>query len=712
MGCGNMVYRIKRRLFLGILIMCMSIGCIWIVYQTDKGNDCIVINEICSHNQTVIYDGEGEYSDYVELYNYSNKAIDLSGYYLSDSRNNTNTYVIKDMVLEAGGYELIYLKVKNGFSLSDGEAIYLSNSQGKILDSVEIPTMDIDKVYARNVNTGKWENAQIPTPFLPNEEVEVVEKKITEDENAIPKFSVASGFYDEEFMLEISALEGYDIYYTLDGSTPTEESICYMEPILIEDVSNRENMYANIKNISVEEAYTPDFPVDKCNVVRAVAISREDGAYSQEAYASYFVSYDDRYGYEDIYKVSLVTDPENLFSNDKGIYVIGDIGEANWDEDGSRHSAITNYSSEGKGWRRDAHVEVFDKKGIKQYSEDLKISIHGGWSVLFNQKSFNLIGESKEDGTQNYVFSGLFGDKSTSLMLRAGGYRDLYSTKFRDALNHEMVEDRDLTILKSIPCQVFLNGEYWGMYNLQERIDQGLIENEYGVNAEDVIILKNSNVVGGDDADYQLYAKVVEYAKNHDLSVPAYYREMEKMIDIQSYIDYYCFQIYVANCDAVANNYSCWRTKTITDEEYYDGKWRWVLYDTDDSLGMVDGLACHYTDSFKEGHWTTNPMQDTLFRALLDNEDYKRQFVETFLEMADANFDYESVNALLKDYCDEYMKASVVSHQRFIDEEYTEEQYLEEVEVIREFFYKRKDDIIQYMLENFKIENLQEYLES
>ena len=59
------------------------------------------------------------------------------------------------------------------------------------------------------------------------------------------------------------------------------------------------------------------------------------------------------------------------------------------------------------------------------------------------------------------------------------------------------------------------------------------------------------------------------------------------MIDIQSYIDYYAFEIYVANCDSISNNYAMWRTRNVKSSPYYDGKWRWILYDTDDSTGMV-----------------------------------------------------------------------------------------------------------------------------
>ena len=72
-------------------------------------------------------------------------------------------------------------------------------------------------------------------------------------------------------------------------------------------------------------------------------------------------------------------------------------------------------------------------------------------------------------------------------------------------------------------------------------------------------MLKNKKVVEGNEEDYQLYAEVVEFAENNDLSDVDNYEIMKKYIDIQSYIDYYCFTIYVANCDSVVNNYGLWR---------------------------------------------------------------------------------------------------------------------------------------------------------
>jgi len=689
-----------RKKIASIILVVLGIIVFLVISQLDKRHT-LIISEVCHHNQTVAYDNMGEFVDYVEVYNNSNATVQLSDYFLADKNTNTDFELLQEGVLEPGEYKIVFLG--RLFSLSEGETLYLFNKMGKIIDKVEVNGTEIDKVCAWNPDSKEWLYNQAPSPGKEN--LFNIEKTQYLPDNIVPQLSHESGFYQEPFYLEIEIDGDYDIYYTLDGSSPSQETKLYKEPILMEDVTSNENVYSAIKEISIyeERAVVPEHKVDKCNIVRAIAISK-NGEISKEVYASYFIDYENRSGYDDIYIASLITDPDNLFSKDRGIYVNGYLADINWyfldeEERGGVNTAITNYTRSGKGWRRPAVIELFDKEGMLRNKSEIIIGLHGGWSVGFAQKGFNLLTDSSSP-QREYLFQGVIDDAHTSLMLRPGGYRDWEVTKFRDVLNQKLVEDRDVTVLRSVPCQVFIDGEYWGLYNLQERIDRGLIAQNFGVEEEDVIALKNYNVIGADDSHYWLYwGNVVGYAEKNDLSIKENYMKMEQMIDIQSYIDYYCFQIYVANCDSVANNYACWRTLPVNDEPYYDGKWRWILYDTDDSMGMVEELAEAETDSFRDGHWATTPMEDILFSALIKNEEFKQRFVNTFMEMADSNFEYNHVNRIIDELCNEYIDAAVLSRQRYGEMEVTEDIYLEDVEVIRDFFARRREYIVRYMNE-------------
>jgi len=155
---------------------------------------------------------------------------------------------------------------------------------------------------------------------------------------AAPVFSHTSGFYEDEFQLTMTAAPYSEIYYTLDGSVPTRESLCYTEPLSIEDISQMANKHSMRTDVSIAfrkdllEKYqpvdanyyvyqTPDYPVDKCSIIRAISIN-PFGIVSEIASASYFVGMDPK-RYQNCNIVSLLTDPDNLFDPDYGIYVAG-----------------------------------------------------------------------------------------------------------------------------------------------------------------------------------------------------------------------------------------------------------------------------------------------------------------------------------------------------------------------------------------------------
>lgn len=659
------------------------------------------ISEICSHNNTVIYGENGEYDDYIELHNTNSEPIDLSGWCLTDSLDKKEDGVglfLDEVVLQGDDYYIAFVskeRSSSGFSLSKGDYVYLLDAEGKQVDVVEVPEIENDKAMVYFEEEETWINNCLPSPGLENKKI-IEEKPCMLDDEYIPVFSKQSGFYDSDFYLEMKTVEGYDIYYTLDGSVPSKDSMLYKEPILIEDVTANPNKWCTRTDFSVVEYRIPDEPVDKCTIVRAVAVS-EAGEYSEENTASYFVGYNERYGYKKGYVISIITDPDNLFSDEKGIYVIGKVGENNKDTLELGYKAIANYNRDGEGWRRPAVVHVFDEEKECIYQQEIMLGIHGGYSTLSAQKGFNLIANEGEN-----IFPGIFGGEHTSLILRAGGVNDIQSTKFRDVLNQYLVKDRNVAIQEALPCQVFLDGEYWGFYNLRERLDLSMISSKYNVPEENIIFVKNSIVIGRDDEQRKLYESVVEFAQKNDMAMTENYRKISEWIDIQSYIDYCCMEIYCANSDAFLNNYAMWRTDIISEEPYCDGKWRWVIFDTDDSTNMLKSMEMTepQTDSFIEGHWHMEPMDEPLFSSLIENEEFRVRFAETFYDMSANEYDidrvYEHIDALEA----EYTEGCVLSHRRYYDPLYTEEQYHEQVGEVSFFYASRAYFIVSYMEEH------------
>lgn len=701
--CGKRIENLKKAkfeisivIFLTILIL-FIIGSEVYLYKNSGG---IVISEVCASNRTIVYDDIGNFSDYIELYNTASYSINLKDYALSDSKKNYRKYIFPDIILPSNEYLIIWATGKEsiwypyfaGFSLSAKETVYLSNRKGKVISSVTIPDeVQPDLSYARSTNNEyTWQSASPGSENINS--IILDEEHFSED---ILTFSADAGFYEEPFNLEIRSANGFQIYYTKDGSIPNKNSSRYEGPIYIENPTYKNNVYAAISNISVKEAYLPDYNIPKVEIVRAVSIDK-DGNRSKEIRSTYLVGYDDIYGFKEMPIVSIITNPENLFSDEHGIYVSGKIWADNKREfEGDAiYNAPANYAKSGMGWEREASIEYFGKLG--QYNkQNIGIRIHGGWSIIYNQKSFNLYAKNQEA-----LLPSAFPYKEYSMLLRAGGFRDLYSTKLRDVINQVLVKDRSITIQEAVPCQVFLNGEYWGMYNLQERICESVVADKYQCNHDDIIVRKVGNIESGFDEEIELYNDIVKFVTTSDMSIYKNYEKICDMIDIQSYIDYYAFEIYVANCDSISNNYAMWRTRNVKSSPYYDGKWRWILYDTDDSTGMVPGMTDANTDSFSAGHWSISPTEDQFFQALIKNKNFKERFVNSFMDMANYNFNIMRVKQIVEIYSKMYCDSIVLSHRRFIRQDYQEDDFQNEIQTIVQFYEQRYNYITQYMQKN------------
>lgn len=715
-----------------LAIICISLICaaIYIDHVTNY-NQPLVISEVCPHNRTILYDRFGGYSDYIEIHNQSDNSISVGDYYLSDNKNNMKMYRLPDVVIEPDGYEIFwcrqidsiiepYVKERDnicGFSLKDGDPIYLLNPEAMVIDKVKLPAaIPADMSYTR-LSDNKW---TITKPSALMEYVDIGDPVVI---SAEPVFTEPSGFYDKEFTLGITCSDEsdscYDIYYTLDSSNPSPTNgIKYTGPFSVNNNSDEPNKYSSIADISVNSwtlAGIPIDPVDKAVVIRAVCVDAE-GNSGPIRTATYFVGYNGNESYDNMMVASLVTDPDNLFGYENGIYVTGKV----WDDckdDAEKigynpYRPFANYYMSGAGWKRPAYIEIFDEDRNICGSSDVKIGIMGQYSTTHVQKSISLAALNEDEilkGNAPGLLDGIIGTGATSLALRAGGNKDIYATKVRDTFAQECVKNRNIGVQNAVPVQLFLDGEYWGLYHLQERIDAGYVVSHYGVDSDNIVVLKMENVKAGEEQDLKLYEDVIEYAQRNDLSVQKNYDHICELIDIQSFIDYNCLNIYVANTDSITNNYAYWRAKEVSSKPYCDGRWRWLIYDTDDSSGVVeDEMSEPDTDSFVSGHWLDNPLDEPLLKNLMENSTFKDQFARTFLDMADNDFAWENVEPLLENIEDRYCNAITLSMRRNFDSKYTVDDYKRAMDVLKRFYRERGDYIVEYMFNDLEL-NREEY---
>ena len=514
------------------------------------------------------------------------------------------------------------------------------------------------------------------------------------------RFSKESGFYDKDFELSISSLVG-TVYYTLDGSIPTCESIRYDGPIHISDASDNDNVYSARTDISPAYALgvltdfsmgdlssmAPQYKVDKCTVVRAV-VYYGDGNYSKVKTASYFVGFDDKPGYENMNIVSLVSDPDNLFGYENGIYVNGkalddDISERGKDLAGdptAHYGYASNYKLQGSESEREADLQFFDADGKLILAQNGGIRIHGGLSRASFQKSFNLYARKEYDGRDTFMKCFFDNDyNSKRVTLSQGGNDD--KCKITDYLMNSLVSGLDYAVMKSSPYVLFINGEYWGVYWLSEKYDKNYIRYYYRTDADGIVIIKNEALEEGNDSDFESYKELIDFCSSQDMTDESNYSKVCDLIDMDSFIDYYASLIYVARHDDWPfSNEAMWKTRKKGKGEYEDSKWRWMLFDV--NYGAMEVANTEFdTIEYLMGD---SPM----FANLFNNSEFRNKLLDKIEELSNNVFAYDMVQKKILEFRQLMDEPMMYNNKRFYgDGSY--DNYLNTIEDISSFFENR-----------------------
>ena len=460
-----------------------------------------------------------------------------------------------------------------------------------------------------------------------------------------PEFSVPAGFYDSAFELTLIAPEGTEVYYTLDGSVPSPEgveTVPYTKPISIALCDG-----------------TKGNALPAATVVRAIAVTPE-GECSDVQTHSYFVASKMTEWYQ-VPVISLVAEPDDLYGEETGI--------------------LSNPEEKGREWERPAHFEYFLPEGKREISMNVGIRINGAYSRRFEMKSLRIYARGEYDTQKNIKYD-FFSEsmipatekngeqknieKFKRLVLRGGGNEsDAWETTFfRDILTQSLMVGTSLDLQAYQPAVVFLNGEFYGILNIRERMDDRYLAAHYNCAEEDVVIYgfkynKDSDgkvilppegmdvfeVVAeeGPEEEVSFFEEAYDFVTLNDMSDAAMYAKAQEYFDIGNFIDYLCVQMYCGNTDWPHNNCEAWRYIGEPSGEYgLDGKIRWLLFDTDFGFGLYGhSVEEHVMASMVADQRREQPYRDVLtclFRAFLKNEEFKQQFKSRFLELLDTNF--------------------------------------------------------------------------
>lgn len=484
---------------------------------------------------------------------------------------------------------------------------------------------------------------------------------------AKPVFSRESGFWQDSFMLEITCPEGCEVYYTLDCSDPAVSRTARLCTGPVEIKNSRSiTRFASVQDISLNGYNLPD-RVDKGIVVRAVCRDG-NGNCSEEVNSIYFIGKKKPY-YFTMKVISLITDYENLFDRDTGIYMVGN-GYYAW-----RNSSLyeeyddpadtrypTNYNMHGREWERECSVQVFDA-GSAVYSQKMGMRISGGFSRAAAQKSITLYARKEYSPGIRRIrydfFDGRCRDAEGNTIttfdrvtLRNGG-NDIWFARFRDDINHALFEGMDFGTLSKADAILFINGEFWGYYSLQEKPGSSYAADHYHVDRDGITVIKNGNL---DDGSEEIFTEWQEYysrAVHADFSYASVYEDFCSRVDVDSLIDLFIAESYICNWDFAinVNNWMMWRVNEPGDGKWEDGKWRFIIFDTEFSEGLYENeeTDLKYGYLSKMSRDTAGCAWPALIYRLIKNPDFCERFYSRYLEEAQNRFAPEKAETLVRE---------------------------------------------------------------
>jgi len=493
--------------------------------EQQSRTSALLINEVMTGNDTLLEQSHGVYYDWIELKNTTDETIDLANYSITDNLDKTEYCTLPSGKLKPGKCVVLLCTgdtplTKSGYgqlalSLSaESEQLYLLDENGDVVDYVTLTDIPYGASCGRMPDQNGLFYFSSPTP---GEENSGGYRLISGQ----PAASVEPGIYNDISSLTISLSAEGDIYYTLDGETPTTRSIRYDSPLTLTETT----------------------------VIRAIAVD-DDKMASSAVTLNYFINEN-----HSLPIIAVTTDPDNLYDDSIGILADQNL----FDRTVERPANVAFYSDTGS------------------FSTDCGFKLHGAGSRgRLSKKSFKVVFRARYGGVSPLEFP-LFEDNDTttfySLLIRNS--QDYSRTFLRDELISKLAyhASSELLVQDTRFCVFYLNGEYRGIYCIKEAFSSGYFSERYGVSKESVELQRGYITDGTDFSD------LLDYAKTHDLSQDAYYNYVKDRISLESLIDWCIFEAYTANTDLSVN------VRYYRSTEYDDNRWHYALFDMDYGFG-------------------------------------------------------------------------------------------------------------------------------
>ncbi len=622
-------------------------------YKSVNISYTLKINEICANNGSTYADEFGEYDDWVELYNYGTEDIDLKDLYFSDNINEPLKFQLdSSIIITAGGFVVLWAdeqpqqgRYHLNFKLS-------SSGESFLIYEPSIGVLDLMNFDNQNYdNTYGCQpdgstNLNYFTTATPNSSNTATGLLDIVPE---PTITVNTGFYTSTQTVSINeSISGTDIYYTTNGAEPTTNSFLYSSAITI----------------------------DTNTIIRAKAFKAN-------------------------YIPSSVATKTYIFNEESSIPVL---------------FVTSTNSNIFQSYDTPVHSELIDEDGTSVFSINAGSQLHGDNSAV--QKSFKLFFRSMYGA--NSVNKQLFDNKDIThfkrLIFRAAGNDGMVTASsdrahMRDGINATMAIKSNLKFKSSAykAVNVYLNGEYRGIFNMRERIDKYFIEDNYDYDDDlprNMIEYAfgysgNLHVIAGEWSDF---SDTHHYCEDNDLSIQSNYDYVAERFDIEDFTDYWIFETYIGNFDWLTNNMFFWRP------DVPNGKYRWILWDTDHGIGLPYssyGNPEWNTLEWATSTWSGRPWDGArtrIIRNLLENDDYKYYFITRYADLINKYFGsgmftniVDSLEDVIEDEIPKQIARWGVS---------TENSWEESFNTIRDYITERPENVREHIKGLYSLEDM------
>ena len=555
----------------------------------------VVINEVMASNG---YYENGEAYDWIELYNNGSKTVDLSGWYLSDSKKDPLKWSFPaGTKLKAGGYLTVFCtgeEPKNkgkgstfytGFKISSsGETVILSDKEGTELGRIKIPAQYGSVSWGLPAGGGDYGFFENVTRGKKNDNTAYAGR------TPAPEILTPGGFYSGSVTVTVSGAEGATLRYTTDGETPTAKSKAFPA-----------------------EGLT----LDKTTPLRIKAF--RDGEVTSETVSATYLIDDEQL----TPVVCLISDDKYLFNNKTGMLVKGS-------------GSYPNYAKE---LEYPVHIEYYNGEGVQEISQNGTMTVSGHSARINAQKSIALYAR-KAWGPSAFAFNPFPTREYTgykSLLLRSAN-SDFSATRIRDIVASSLAEGQGILYQDHVVIQVYINGRYWGHYNLREKINKYFIAAYEGVTDEEEIdridILARTGtdqfLQNGDNTDW---LALCDFCKKQDLNDPENLAYVEERLDIDNMFTHAAFEIILGNVDFT--NVRVYRVP--------GGKWKYLLFDVEASWRNLDPTPIEYY--IKPLNGKIQGFRHEPLNALLKVPEMKARFLNRVSELLATVFRWDNVEA-------------------------------------------------------------------